>query len=205
MTRAQEIIQELLDKYDYLTTSQARQSWLASHNKALDYYEGRQWTEETKKRMLTEWGISCKTINVINSKTQKLLSILNKNSFRGGFIPLSSMKVHKKIAEDIKQWALNQQTQSNYQLYSQLKAKDAILGGLGCSTFRRDKDKFVYEYIDPREMYWDPDDRTTRFENQSIMMRLRFIHKKDLLLLYPDKEKEINDLISKEQSQSELN
>ncbi len=202
MTRAQEIIQELLDKYNYLTTSQARQSWLANHNKALDYYEGRQWSEDVKKRMLTDWGISCKTINVINSKTQKLLSILNKNSFRGGFIPLSSMKVHKKIAEDIKQWALNQQTQSNYQLYSQLKAKDAILGGLGCSTFRREKDKFVYEYIDPREIYWDPDDRTTRFENQSIMMRLRFIHKKDLLLLYPNKEKEIDELISKEQEKN---
>jgi|LauGreDrversion4_2_1035121.scaffolds.fasta_scaffold02405_9 hypothetical protein len=199
MSKQEAIIQDLLNKYNYLSTAPARQSWLIHYNKVMDYYVGKQWSEEQKKEMERNWGIYCKTINQINYKTQKLLSILNKNSFRSGFTPLSSMRIHKKIAEDIKQWALNQQTQSNYQLYSQLKAKDAILGGIGCSTFRKEKNGFVYEYIDPREIFWDPDDLTSRFENQKIMMRVRFIHKKDLILLYPDKEKAINDLISKEE------
>jgi hypothetical protein len=201
----QAIITQLLDKYNYLVNSQSRQKWLSNYTRILNYYFGIQWDKETLDRLEGQYGWSCKTINAINYKTKKILSILNKNSFRSGFIPLSSMKVHKKIAEDIKQWALNQQTQSNHQLYSQLKAKDALLGGIGCSTFRREKDKFVYEYIDPREMFWDPDDLTSRFENQKILMRVRFVHRDDLLLLYPDKEKEINELIQEEQKNAPPN
>lgn len=189
------ILQDSKETFLYLTSSFIRQQWLEQHNKNVKYYYDEQWFDEDLIKSLNE--IACKklTINRIKPLIDRYLSILIKSGKRIGYMATSDSQYHIKKASDIKNWALNVQTQNSHTYFSSLKCLASLSGGLGFSHFYYEDNKFYYENIDPREIYLDPDDMSPRCENQNVMARSYFVNINRLQNLYPKYKSNFESLI----------
>lgn len=180
-----EILEESKELFQYLADSQIRRNWLENDIVNSDYYYNKQWNNYKDKKGLEEIGCEPVTINRIKPIIDRYLSILIKSGKRVAYLPTSNSDYHFNIANYIKNWAFNVQTNNSHTFYSSLKCLSALSSGIGWSHFYYENNEFHYKWVNNREMFFDPDDLSPRLENQSVIARSYFINVIKLKNLYP--------------------
>ncbi|PFX12434.1 hypothetical protein AWC38_SpisGene23609 [Stylophora pistillata] len=75
------------------------------------------------------------------------------------------------------------------------KFTSSLIGGIGWSYFTYRDNKFCYEYIDPIEVLWDPDDRSARLDNSNFVCRVHYVPAVRLKNQYPEFAKEFEEMV----------
>ena len=166
MTKKEDLLDESKKIFKYLSDSEIRKRWLENDIVNLNYYYNTQWNNVTDKLGLEEFGCKPITVNRIKPIIDRYLSILIKSGKRVGFLPVSNSQYQFNIANYIKNWAFNIQTQNNHTFFSSLKCLSALSSGIGWSHFYYKDNRFWYESVNAREMFPDPDDLSPRLENE---------------------------------------
>ena len=181
------LLQELKDYFRYSANSEVRKKWSLKYNENLKFYYGDQWTDELK-REFEDVGAMPFVVNriepIITTYTSLQISARKRISFK----PMTGVEYHDLIAEYLDKMIQSIQTQNDFQNKSTQKYMDALIGGLGWSHFGYESNSyqtFFYDYVDPREMFWDPDDQSERLENSNFLCRSYFVSGVNLKTRYP--------------------
>lgn len=196
----QQILEESKKLFKYLADSQIRKNWIDNDIINNNYYYNKQWNNSKDKIGLEQIGCDPITINRIKPIVDRYLSILIKSGKRVGFLPVNNSQYHFNLANYIKNWAFNVQTQNSHNFLSSLKCQSALLSGIGWSHFYYENNRFWYEWVNNREMYFDPDDLSPRLENQSVLARSYFTHFVKLKNLYPKYATEFENMVANSES-----
>lgn len=171
------VLQELQDFFEYARSSEVRRKWALQYDINLKYYYGDQWSDALKQEF-QEIGAIPITINRIEPAITSYTSLQINSRKRIAAKQTTPIAKHGKIAEFINNLFYTIQTQNDFQNKSTQKYVDALVGGLGFTHFGYEADTyktFFYDYVDPREVYLDPDDQSQRYEHSSFIIRSYFV------------------------------
>lgn len=196
----QKILQDLNDYWDYARNSGLRQKWLNQYLANLKNYCGDQWSEEVLQK-IEDIQATPYTINRIEPLINAYSSLQIQSNKRIGFKSTTDQPLHEELADYLSYMAHVIQTQNDFSFYSSLKYTSALIGGVGWSHFGFEDDKFFYDYVDPREVYWDPDDISPRLEQSNFICRSYFAAVPILKRRYPKYAKFFEQLVDKVNTQ----
>lgn len=179
------ILDESKELFEYLSESQLRRNWLENDRINSNYYYNKQWNNDKARQGLIDIGCEPITVNRIKPIIDRYLSILVKSGKRVGFLPTTTSQYHFNLSNYIKNWAFNVQTQNNHTFFANLKCISALSSGIGWSHFYYENNRFCYEWVNSREMFFDPDDLSPRLENQNVVARSYFVNVVKLKNLFP--------------------
>lgn len=203
----QELLEELKEYFLYSSNSNIRKEWLLKYQYCLKFYYGDQWTEELKKEM-DDVGATPFVLNRIEPIVTTYVSLQIAARKRIAFKSLTGIEKHSLLAEYLNNMLYVIQAQNNFQNKSTQKYTDALIGGIGWSQFGYEANPtstFFYEHIDPREVYFDPDDLTERLEDSQFVCRSYFVNIEKLKKRYSKHETYFNSLLVQTNSSSDFN
>jgi hypothetical protein len=192
------ILNELKEYFDYSAKSKIRNDWLTRYQECLDFYDGNQWSDELKHEM-AEVGANPFVVNRIEPIVTTYVSLQIASRRRIAFKPLSKILKHKELSEYLNNMLYVIQAQNNFQNKSTQKYTDALIGGIGWTQFGYEassNNTFFYEHIDPREVYFDPDDQSERFEDSQFVCRSYFVNCEKLKSFYTEHEVYFDNLLA---------
>lgn len=190
-------LKDLQDFYEYASNSTIRQKWLDSYQVNLSFYTGDQWLDEEMARDMKDIGAKPYTYNNIEPLVNAYVSLQIRSSKRVGYEAVTDNPQHVLIAEHLKQLAYSIQTRNDHVFFSSQKFTSSLIGGIGWSYFSYDNDEFKYDYVDPTEIFWDPDDRSLRLDNSSYVCRVRYVPAIKLKNEYPKFDEQFEDMVDK--------
>lgn len=190
-----EILGELQELACYACNSFTRKKYIEVLNRNEQYVRGNQWLDEALNQEIKDMGAIPFTLNILKPAINQYLSLLIKSAKRIGFAPVSDLEYDGEQAEILKYWAMNVQTQNQYSFYSQLKCRDALIGGIGWAHFYFDEGRYYYDYVNPREVFSDPDDLSPRMDNQNFVVRSYYVHSHHLKNTYPKFKKYFESVV----------
>lgn len=200
----QKVLQELQDYFQYSVNSDMRKKWLYKYEENLRFYYGEHWTEIEEKE-IRETGARPYVINriepIVNTYTSLQISARRRIALKTN----TNLDSDIQTIEYLNHLIQSIQTQNDFQNKSTQKYTDALIGGLGWTHFGYEADSyetFFYDYVDPREIYWDPDDRSLRFEESNFVCRSYFVSKTKLQERYPDFTEYFDDMIDSQTTAS---
>jgi hypothetical protein len=191
----QKALKDLQDYYEYASNSSVRQQWLNQYLINLSFYRGNQWLDPHILKDMQEIGATPYTYNNIEPLVNAFVSLQIRSSKRVGYEASSDNEEHVKLAEYLKHLAYEIQTQNDHVFFSSQKFTSSLIGGIGWSYFNYKNNKFSYEYIDPVEVLWDPDDRSARLDDSNFVCRERYIAAVKLKNQYPEFVKEFDNMV----------
>lgn len=191
----QKALKDLQDYYEYASNSQVRQKWLNQYLINLNFYRGNQWLDPYILKDMQEIGATPYTYNNIEPLVNAYVSLQIRSSKRVGYEASSDNEEHIKIAEYLKHLAYEIQTQNEHVFFSSQKFTSSLIGGVGWSYFTYKDGKFAYEFIDPTEIFWDPDDRSLRLDDSNFICRMRYMPAVKLKKEYPSFAKEFDNMV----------
>lgn len=193
------VLQELKDYFYYSANSEIRKKWRLQYDENLKFYYGDQWNEELK-REFADVGAMPFVVNRIEPIVTTYTSLQIAARKRIAYKATTSLKKHDVLAEYLNNMLYVIQAQNDFQNKSTQKYTDALIGGLGWSHFGYEPDStctFFYDYVDPREIYFDPDDQTARMEDSQFVCRSYFVNGTKLKKRYPKYAEYFDNLIGK--------
>ncbi len=170
----QKILQDLNDYWDYARNSDLRKAWLTQYNDNLKHYCGDQWSQDVLQT-LENIQATPYTVNRIEPLINAYASLQIQSNKRIGYKATTDSVKHEQLADYLSYMAHVIQTANDFPFYSSLKYTSALIGGLGWSHFGYEEGKFFYDYVDPKEVYWDPDDCSPRLEQSNFICRSYFV------------------------------
>lgn len=196
-TGQKKALQDLQDYYEYAKNSTLREEWLDRYQTNLSFYGGEQWLDESVNADMREIGATPYTYNNIEPLLNAYVSLQIRSSKRVGYEASTDNTEHVLMAEYLKQLAYNIQTQNDHVYFSSQKFTASLIGGIGWSYFTYDEGQFKYDYVDPMEVFWDPDDKSLRLDNSSFVCRVRYLPVLKLKKDYPKYAKEFESMVDK--------
>ena len=193
------LLQELKDYFQYSCNSEVRRRWRMQYDKNLRFYYGDQWTEELKKEF-ADVGAMPFVVNRIEPIITTYTSLQISSRRRIAIKPTTGVEKHNSLAEYLNNMIYIVQAQNDFQNKSTQKYTDALIGGLGWTHFGYEPNSyqtFFYDYVDPREIYWDPDDHSQRLEDSSFVCRSYFVSLVKLKERYPKHAEYFDNLVGK--------
>ena len=193
------VLQELKDYFYYSANSEIRKQWRLKYDENLKFYYGDQWNEELKKEF-ADVGAMPFVVNRIEPIVTTYVSLQIAARKRIAYKATTSLSKHDLIAEYLNNMLYVIQAQNDFQNKSTQKYTDALIGGLGWSHFGYEPDNtctFFYDYVDPREVYFDPDDQSARMEDSQFVCRSYFVNGTKLKKRYPKYAEYFDNLIGK--------
>lgn len=203
----QKVLREITDYYDYARSSEVRRLWWLHYDQNLKYYYGDQWSEDLKKEFEDSKAFPF-VVNRIEPIITTYASLQINTRKRIAFKSTTSIAKHARLAEYLNNMIYNIQTQNGFQNKSTQKYMDALIGGIGWTHFGYEPDSyntFFYDYVDPREVYWDPDDQSQRFENSNFVCRSYYVSAVNLKQRYPEHADFFDGMIGKDAVTSAVN
>ncbi len=191
----QKALKDLQDYYEYASNSSVRQQWLNQYLINLSFYRGNQWLDPHILKDMQEIGATPYTYNNIEPLVNAFVSLQIRSSKRVGYEASSDNEEHVKLAEYLKHLAYEIQTQNDHVFFSSQKFTSSLIGGVGWSYFNYKNNKFSYEYVDPIEVFWDPDDRSARLDDSNFVCRERYVAAVKLKNQYPEFVKEFDNMV----------
>lgn len=191
----QKALKDLQDYYKYTRTSSVRQKWLNQYLVNLSYYRGNQWLEPELLKEMSDIGATPYTYNNIEPLVDAYVSLQIRSSKRVGYESSTDNPEHIKLAEYLKHLAYDIQTQNDHVFFSSHKFTSSLIGGVGWSYFSYKNNKFIYEYIDPIEILWDPDDKSLKLDDSNFVCRVHYVSAIKLKNQYPDFAKEFDEMV----------
>lgn len=193
------VLQELKDYFYYSANSEIRKKWRLQYDQNLKFYYGDQWNEELK-REFADVGAMPFVVNRIEPIVTTYTSLQIAARKRIAFKATTALTKHDLLAEYLNNMLYVIQAQNDFQNKSTQKYTDALIGGLGWSHFGYEPDStctFFYDYVDPREVYFDPDDQSARMEDSQFVCRSYFVNGTKLKKRYPKYAEYFDNLIGK--------
>jgi len=193
------VLQELKDYFYYSANSEIRKQWRLKYDENLKFYYGDQWNEELKKEF-ADVGAMPFVVNRVEPIVTTYVSLQIAARKRIAYKATTSLSNHDLIAEYLNNMLYVIQAQNDFQNKSTQKYTDALIGGLGWSHFGYEPDNtctFFYDYVDPREVYFDPDDQSARMEDSQFVCRSYFVNGTKLKKRYPKYAEYFDNLIGK--------
>lgn len=193
------VLQELKDYFYYSANSEIRKKWRLQYDENLKFYYGDQWNEELK-REFADVGAMPFVVNRIEPIVTTYTSLQIAARKRIAFKATTALTKHDLLAEYLNNMLYVIQAQNDFQNKSTQKYTDALIGGLGWSHFGYEPDStctFFYDYVDPREVYFDPDDQSARMEDSQFVCRSYFVNGTKLKKRYPKYAEYFDNLIGK--------
>gem|GEM_PF-3548594 len=193
------LLQELKDYFYYSANSEVRKKWCMQYKENLKFYYGDQWNEELKQEF-ADVGAMPFVVNRIEPIVTTYVSLQISARRRIAFKATTGLGQHSSLAEYLNNMVYIIQTQNDFQNKSTQKYTDALIGGLGWTHFGYENNScqtFFYDYIDPREIYWDPDDQSQRLEDSNFVCRSYFVSGIKLKERYPKHADYFDKLIGK--------
>lgn len=193
------VLQELKDYFYYSANSEIRKKWRLQYDENLKFYYGDQWNEELK-REFADVGAMPFVVNRIEPIVTTYTSLQIAARKRIAFKATTALQKHDLLAEYLNNMLYVIQAQNDFQNKSTQKYTDALIGGLGWSHFGYEPDStctFFYDYVDPREVYFDPDDQSARMEDSEFVCRSYFVNGTKLKKRYPKYAEYFDNLIGK--------
>lgn len=191
----QKALKDLQDYYEYANNSAVRQQWHNQYLINLSFYRGNQWLDPNILKDMQDIGATPYTYNNIEPLVNTFVSLQIRSSKRVGYEASSDNPEHVKLAEYLKHLAYEIQTQNDHVFFSSQKFTSSLIGGIGWSYFTYRDNKFCYEYIDPIEVLWDPDDRSARLDNSNFVCRVHYVPAVRLKNQYPEFAKEFEEMV----------
>jgi len=189
-------LKSLQNYYDYASNSKVREKWLAAYLENLKMYRGEQWDENSDiSRDMKDIGATKYTYNNIEPLIDTYVSLQIRSSKRVGYEASTADSNHIRVAENFKQLAYNIQTKNDHVFYSSQKFTAALISGIGWSHFFYENGELNYRFVNPFEVFWDPDDTTPRLNDSSFVGRVRYVPLAKLKIKYPELEHEIDGII----------
>lgn len=193
------VLQELKDYFYYSANSEIRKKWRLQYDQNLKFYYGDQWNEELKCEF-ADVGAMPFVVNRIEPIVTTYTSLQIAARKRIAFKATTALQKHDLLAEYLNNMLYVIQAQNDFQNKSTQKYTDALIGGLGWSHFGYEPDStctFFYDYVDPREIYFDPDDQSARMEDSQFVCRSYFVNGTKLKKRYPKYAEYFDNLIGK--------
>lgn len=191
----QKALKDLQDYYEYSKNSGIRQQWLNQYLVNSSFYRGRQWLDSNILKDMQEIGATPYTYNNIEPLVNTFVSLQIRSSKKVGYDASTDHPEHIRIAENLKQLAYDIQTQNDHSYVASQKFTESLIGGIGWSYFYYKDDKFCYENINPLEVLWDPDDRSSRLNESNFVCRMHYVPAFKLKKQYPDYAKEFENMV----------
>ena len=198
------LLQELKDYFYYSVNSEVRRKWRLKHDENLRFYYGDQWSEALKQE-LEDVGATPFVVNRIEPIVTTYVSLQISARRRIAFKPTVGIGQDELLAEYLNNMVYTIQSQNDFQNKSTQKYTDALIGGLGWTHFGYEANSyqtFFYDYIDPREIYWDPDDNSLRLEDSNFVCRSYFVSGVKLKERYPEFASYFDQLIDQSTTNS---
>jgi hypothetical protein len=193
------VLQELKDYFYYSANSEIRKKWRLQYDQNLKFYYGDQWNDELKQEF-ADVGAMPFVVNRIEPIVTTYTSLQIAARKRIAYKATTSLSKHDLLAEYLNNMLYVIQSQNDFQNKSTQKYTDALIGGLGWSHFGYEPDStctFFYDYVDPREIYFDPDDQSARMEDSQFVARSYFVNGTKLKKRYPKYSEYFDNLIGK--------
>jgi hypothetical protein len=194
----QKALKDIQDYFKYSSNSLIRQAWLNQYLINLSFYRGKQWLDLSVLKDMQEIGATPYTYNNIEPLVNAFVSLQIRSSKRVGYEATSDNQHHVQLAEYIKQLAYEIQTQNDHVFQSSQKFTSALVGGIGWSLFEYKNNEFIYENIDPLEIFWDPDDKSLRLDKANFVCRSRYVPCIKLKNDYPKLAEEFKNMVQED-------
>lgn len=194
-----QLLQELKDYFQYALNSEVRKKWRTKYDENLRFYYGDQWTDGLK-REFQDVGAIPFVVNRIEPIVTTYTSLQIGSRRRVAIKPTTGVAKHNSLAEYLNNLIYIIQGQNDFQNKSTQKYTDALIGGLGWTHFGYEPNShqtFFYDHVDPREIYWDPDDHSQRLENSNFVCRSYFVSLNKLKERYPEHARYFDNLVDK--------
>lgn len=185
--------------YTYAKNSNAYSTWFRNAKRNLSFKDGEQWLDEDLNKELKRIGAKRVTQNIIGRTVRNITSIILRLNLRIGYSGLYGTEFDLQLAETIKRWALQVQTENNYDDLLWQQFNDTLCTGIGWLHFTIDDNfKVKIECINALNVFFDPDDTSYRLEAQDFTGFDKWVSIEKLELEYPDKIKFFSDIIDKD-------
>ena len=189
-----DILEKARRYYESATANQMYYTWKNNCIEDFGFYDGTgQWTESERK-ILEARNQPVVTNNKIKAPINSLAGIEVQTRFRTAFRSRANDPEEAKLSEALTALSYYIQEDQDVPYKQSLKFLDHLVCGMGWSQYIRVGDRYVYEYVHPTEMVFDPEDLTPQFTNSTFVCRVKWLPLKDALEYFPNKRAELKRL-----------
>lgn len=133
-------------------------------------------------------------INKVKSMINNISGIERKNRVRTAFRPHSFSIEEKKLTTALTHLGYFVQENQDVPQKRSDRNKDSLICGIGWNGISYPKGQVLFENIHPLSIIYDADDFSPRMTNQKYCIRLHWMGKDELKILYPKFSKKIDSL-----------
>lgn len=173
--------QEALDKakecFEYASNHPSILEYRKKAREDFGFYDGTgQWSPHILKQ-LKERGQDAITVNKIKNLVNYMAGMEIQTRFRVAFRSHSGKEEDDELAKAVTHLGYAIQENQDMSYKSSLKFRDALITGIGWSNIYKDvkNGEIKYDYVNPTDVLFDPDDLTPTMSDMSFVIRIRWV------------------------------
>ena len=151
--------------------------WRSKAQEDYGFYDGTgQWPAHILQELM-ERGQTPVTVNKIKNLINYMSGVEIQTRFRVAFRSHSGKTEDDRLAKALTHLGYAIQENQDMPHKASLKFRDALITGIGWSSIFKEKQngEIIYEYINPMNVLFDPDDLSPGLTNMNFVVRLRWI------------------------------
>jgi hypothetical protein len=192
--KQREVLEEVKGYFRYADSHPMILSWRKKAIEDFGFYDGtKQWPEHVLE-ILRNRGQEAIVVNKIKNLVNYVSGIEIQTRFRIAFRDNSGRD--EKLAKALTHLGYHVQTYNKMPHKASQKFRDALITGIGWSNLYKNGDDILYEYVNPFNVLFDPDDLTPELLEMNFVIRLRWISIMQAKQLWPKHKEYFNSLFS---------
>lgn len=189
------ILDKVLKNFNLDKNSNQYSIWSTDAILAQDFYDGVQWTIAQKEK-LEENGQPAIVINLIAPRIDAILGSELENRTKIGFRDRNFSPSSKLVSDGLTQLALNVQENADTQMEQSITFRDGLITGIGWLDIDVEEGYITTKSVTPFEVIWDKDDTSDQLTDSQRVSRVKYVDIAEAKLRFPNKSKEIDDLVA---------
>ncbi|WP_203250149.1 hypothetical protein [Cysteiniphilum marinum] len=176
-TKQEAALQKARNYFEYANSHPSTIAFRKKAREDYGFYDGTgQWPAEVIAE-LSERGQSPVTVNKIKNLVNYMSGMEVQTRFRVAFRSHSGKGDDDKLSLAVSHLGYAIQENQDIPYKSSLKFRDTLVTGIGWSNLFKSPEtgEINYEYVNPMNILFDPDDLSPNFENMSFVCRVRWI------------------------------
>ena len=172
-----EALQKARRYFEYADKHPMMSIWREKAIEDFGFYDGtKQWPDSILAE-LRERGQSPITVNKIKNLVNHLSGIEIQTRFRVAFRSHSGKKEDDGLAKALTHLGYAVQENQDIPHKASLKFRDTLITGIGWSNMYKDPEtgEINYEYVNPLNVLFDPDDLTPNMDQMTYVCRVRWL------------------------------
>lgn len=183
--------------FEYANSHPLITKWREEAKENYGFYDGTKQWDDYHRKVLEERGQPIVVINKIKSRVNRMMGMEIQSRYRIGFRShLKDDAPKQAVAKALTDYGYFFQERNDVPARASLKFKDALITGLGWSNFYKDGEKLCYEYVNPLNILFDPDDLSLDLSEMSFVCRVRWYPLEKAKQLWPKHKQYFDTLVS---------